>query len=298
MEKLLPLPARSDHVHAVIASFLGWTLDAFDFFLVVFALTAIAQGLRTQPTRRWRSSITLTLAFRPVGALIFGLMADRYGRRLPLMIDLVFFSIVEVAVRPRARATRRSSSCARCSASAWAASGASARRWRWRRRRGTGAASSPGCCRRATRRGYLLAALLLLLRVPALGMAADVLHRRPAGAARALRAIAGEGIGGLAAHEARTTGRSLGRGSLSHWKLFLYLFVLMTAMNFVSHGTQDMYPTFLQARLGLHAAAAVAHHVAFVDGRRDRRRHRLRPLLRPHRPPARDRHRAHSRDPR
>src|SRR5206468_5017426 len=79
----------------IFASFLGWTLDAFDFFLVVFALTAIAKDFH-KTDAQLALTITVTLAFRPVGAFIFGLMADRYGRKLPLMIDLVFFSVVEV----------------------------------------------------------------------------------------------------------------------------------------------------------------------------------------------------------
>src|SRR5580765_7449456 len=86
---------RSDHVHAVAASFLGWTLDAFDFFIVTFVLTDIAKEFG-KTRLEIAFSLTLTLLFRPVGALIFGLMADRYGRRLPLMIDLVFFSVIEV----------------------------------------------------------------------------------------------------------------------------------------------------------------------------------------------------------
>ena len=85
-----------DHWPALTASFLGWALDAFDFFLVVLCLTAIAAEFH-KSDKEIAFSITLTLAFRPVGAFIFGLMADRYGRRLPLMIDLVFYSIVEVA---------------------------------------------------------------------------------------------------------------------------------------------------------------------------------------------------------
>ncbi|MDQ6769350.1 MAG: MFS transporter, partial [Gemmatimonadota bacterium] len=87
--------APRGHRAAVFASFLGWTLDAFDFFLVVLTLTAIAREFH-KTDAEMALTITVTLAFRPVGAFIFGLMADRYGRKLPLMIDLIFFSIVEV----------------------------------------------------------------------------------------------------------------------------------------------------------------------------------------------------------
>src|SRR5437016_9337975 len=85
----------SDQRATVVAGFLGWTLDAFDFFLVVMTLTAIAKEFG-KSDRDIALSITLTLAFRPVGAFIFGLLADRYGRKLPLMIDLVFYSVIEV----------------------------------------------------------------------------------------------------------------------------------------------------------------------------------------------------------
>src|SRR5437870_11129232 len=70
-------------------------LDAFDFFLVIFFLTAISREFH-KPDKAIALSITVTLAFRPVGALIFGLLADRYGRRLPLILDLIFYSFVEV----------------------------------------------------------------------------------------------------------------------------------------------------------------------------------------------------------
>src|SRR5437899_665427 len=88
--------AKSDHWAALIAGYLGWTLDAFDFFLVVFCLTAIGREFHAND-KKMALTIFVTLAFRPVGAFLFGLMADRYGRRLPLMIDLIFYSVVEVA---------------------------------------------------------------------------------------------------------------------------------------------------------------------------------------------------------
>src|SRR5713101_240663 len=86
---------RDDYVSALVASFLGWTLDAFDFFVLVFVLPSVAAEFgRGIPDLAL--TITITLAFRPVGAFLFGLLADRYGRRLPMMIDLVFYSVVEV----------------------------------------------------------------------------------------------------------------------------------------------------------------------------------------------------------
>src|SRR5262245_42646287 len=88
-------PASDDHRAALFAGFLGWTLDAFDFFLVVVTLTAIAREFH-RPDRDIAFTIALTLAFRPVGAFIFGLLADRYGRRLPLILDLIFYPVVEV----------------------------------------------------------------------------------------------------------------------------------------------------------------------------------------------------------
>jgi MFS transporter, SHS family, lactate transporter len=86
----------SDRWHAVTASFLGWTLDAFDFFVVVFLVDTLAANFHvTKAMIVW--TLTATLATRPLGAVIFGLLADRYGRRVPLMIDVIFFSVIELA---------------------------------------------------------------------------------------------------------------------------------------------------------------------------------------------------------
>src|SRR5213082_2668332 len=88
-------PTRSGTHHAVLAGFLGWTLDAFDFFIVVFLFDTLAHQLGvTKKEIVWTT--TATLAMRPVGALLFGLLADRYGRRIPLMANVIYFSIIEL----------------------------------------------------------------------------------------------------------------------------------------------------------------------------------------------------------
>src|SRR5215212_3953033 len=78
-----------------IACFLGWALDALDFFLVAFVLAQIAQDF-SQSISKVAFSITLTLMMRPLGAFIFGWLGERYGRRMPLMIDIVFYSVMEL----------------------------------------------------------------------------------------------------------------------------------------------------------------------------------------------------------
>src|SRR5215510_14415255 len=85
----------ADRWHAITASFLGWTLDAFDFFVLIFLIDVLAGQFHVPPKKIIFTTFT-TLAMRPVGALIFGLLADRYGRRRPLMANVVFFSVVEL----------------------------------------------------------------------------------------------------------------------------------------------------------------------------------------------------------
>ena len=85
----------SNHRAAVTAGFSGWLLDAFDFFLVTFCLTSMAKEFH-KTDAQIALVITMTLLFRPVGGFVFGMMADRYGRRLPLMINIGFFAVAEV----------------------------------------------------------------------------------------------------------------------------------------------------------------------------------------------------------
>src|SRR5277367_1840542 len=87
--------AAGSHRAAVAAGFTGWLLDAFDFFLVTFCLTSMAKEFH-KTDAEIALVIAMTLAFRPVGGFVFGLMADRYGRRLPLMINTGLFAIAEI----------------------------------------------------------------------------------------------------------------------------------------------------------------------------------------------------------
>src|SRR4030081_3341686 len=81
--------------HAVLAGFLGWTLDAFDFFIVVFLFDTLAKQFGVAK-KDIVLTTTVTLAMRPLGALLFVLLADRFGRRIPLMANVIYFSIIEL----------------------------------------------------------------------------------------------------------------------------------------------------------------------------------------------------------
>src|SRR5437870_9081477 len=84
-----------DQRNTFMACFLGWALDAFDFFLLTFVIAPMAHDFGTTVTQL-SYAITLTLAMRPLGAFIFGLLGDKFGRRVPLMIDIVFYSVMEL----------------------------------------------------------------------------------------------------------------------------------------------------------------------------------------------------------
>src|SRR5881296_347645 len=81
--------------NAVLAGFLGWTLDAFDFFILTLVIDDVARSFgKTRP--QIFLAITLALAMRPIGAIIFGIMADRWGRRIPLMLNVIFYALISV----------------------------------------------------------------------------------------------------------------------------------------------------------------------------------------------------------
>jgi MFS transporter, SHS family, lactate transporter len=236
-------PATRGHWAALIASFLGWTLDAFDFFLVAFCLTAIGKEFH-QPDKAVALSITLTLAFRPVGACLFGVMADRYGRRLPLMIDLIFYSVVEVATgfAPNFKTFLVLRALFGIGMGGeWGVGGSLAMEKvpaKWR-----GVLS--GFLQQGYALGNLLAALCYLFLFDRFGWRPlFFLGGLPALLAFFVRFRVKESeVWQESKHESWS---QLGGAMTKHWKLFLYLTLLMTGMNLASHGTQDMYPTFLQ----------------------------------------------------
>ena len=252
---LRPSASTDDHRAAVLAGFLGWTLDAFDFFLVVMTLTAIAREFHRSDAAV-ALSITLTLAFRPVGAFIFGLLADRYGRRVPLMADLVFYSVMEVlsGLAP----TFTSFLVLRAlfgigMGGEWGVGASLVMEKVPVRLRGV----LSGLLQQGYAVGYLLAALSFFVVFPRWGWRPlFFIGGLPALLALFVRYRVKESEVWRRSRE--ESWRGLGRAIVRHWRLFLYLVLLMAMMNFVSHGTQDMYPTFLQRDWGFTPARRAA----------------------------------------
>jgi SHS family lactate transporter-like MFS transporter len=232
-----------DHRSALLAGFLGWTLDAFDFFLVVMCLTAIGREFHKSDADIALAG-TLTLAFRPVGAFLFGLLADRYGRRVPLMLDLVFYSIIEVlsGLAPNyATFMVLRALFGIGMGGEWGVGASLAMEKVPPRLRGF----LSGLLQQGYAAGYLLAAVCYFFLFPRFGW-------RPlffVGGLPALLALFVRARVKESEVWKRTRSESwgqLGRSILANWKPFLYIVVLMSAMNFASHGTQDLYPTFLE----------------------------------------------------
>jgi SHS family lactate transporter-like MFS transporter len=239
--------AADDHRAAVLAGFLGWTLDAFDFFLVVMTLTAIAKEFH-ETDARIALSLTLTLAFRPVGAFIFGLLADRYGRRIPLMADLIFYSVVEVltGLAPTFTAFLVLRALFGIGMGGeWGVGASLVMEKVPPRLRGV----FSGLLQQGYAAGYLLAALCFFVVFPRWGWRPlFFIGGLPALLAVFVRYRVKESEVWQRSREESWSG--LGRAIVRHWPLFLYITGLMAMMNMVSHGTQDLYPTFLQRDWG------------------------------------------------
>lgn len=251
-----------DQRNTFLASFLGWTLDAFDFFLVTFVTLHIASDFRVE-LPLIALAVSLTLMLRPVGALLFGILADRFGRRIPLMIDIICYSIIELltAFSPNYAVfliLRILFGIAM--GGEWGLGSSLAMEALPARARGL----FSGILQQGYACGYLLGAIvyyLVFTFFPSLGWRAMFI----VGVLPALLVVfirVGVPESQVWAHRQETLraqGASPWAGMVdaikNHWVLFIYVIVLMTAFNSLSHGTQDNLPTFLQAQLKLGVSA-------------------------------------------
>ena len=253
-----------------IACFLGWTLDAFDFFILVFCVSALATQFQTKVSAI-TEAIFLTLAMRPVGALLFGMMADRFGRRPTLMVDIIAYSVFELAsaFAPSLKVfliMRVFFGIAM--GGEWGVGAALA----FETLPAEGRGFFSGVLQEGYVVGYLMAALVygtLFQFVGWRGM--FVIGALPAFLVIYIRTKVDESPAWLRGQVSRTAERRLGQDIFSHAGMFLFLVVLMFAFNAFSHGSQDLYPTFLQKDHGftpktVGAIAIVANVGALLGG--------------------------------
>jgi SHS family lactate transporter-like MFS transporter len=243
------------------------TLDAFDFFVVVFLYDTLAHQFGV-PKKSIMLTVTATLAMRPIGALLFGLLADRYGRRVPLMLNVLYFSVVEVLCGFSPNYTFFLIMRALFGigmGGEWGVGASLAMEAAPVRLRGI----LSGILQSGYTLGYLLAAVAARFLLPAFGWRAMFW----AGAAPALLALyirtKVPESEAWKQHRAASTGEVL-RVVAREWKRFAYLVVLMTFMMFLSHGTQDLYPDFLQEvhkfSAALRANVAIIYNCGAIVG--------------------------------
>ena len=245
------IPSRADQRNVLIATFLGWSLDAFDFLLLTFVLSAVAEEFgRSVPAIAL--TLTATLATRPLGAFVFGLLADRYGRRIPLMVNVLCYSTISVltGLAPNytiffiLRALYGVAMGGQWGVSASLTMESVAPKWR-------GVVS--GFLQEGYAFGYLLAAVVYYAVFPVWGWRVMFL------------------IGGLPAiltififskvkesevwKRTRTDGATYRRSIFANWKIFLYMVLLLMMLDLMGHGTRDLYPTFLAREWNLNPRA-------------------------------------------
>jgi SHS family lactate transporter-like MFS transporter len=254
--------------HTFLAAFLGWTLDSLDFFILTFCVSAIAAEFHTQVSAVM-GGVFLTQAFRPVGAVLFGMLADRYGRRPVLMINIVSFSVIELACAFAPSLTVLL--CLRAlfgiaMGGEWGVGAALAFETLPKEGRGT----FSGILQEGYAMGSILAAAAFALffkgfqlslfghfalQIPGIGWRGlFILGAAPALLVFYVQARVPEspvwlaGAANRAARRARVAGKSNTPGQIvAFLPTFLFLILLMTAFMSFSHGTQDLYPTFLSS---------------------------------------------------
>jgi len=253
-----------------IACFLGWTLDALDFFLLTFVFVPVAHEFgRTIPQVTF--AITLTLMMRPLGAFIFGWLGDRFGRRIPLMIDIVFYSVIELltAFAPNFGTFLLLRALFGIGMGGeWGLGASLAMESLPTHTRGL----FSGILQQGYAFGYLLAALVYWTVFPHFGWRGlFVVGALPALLVIYIRAHVPESP---VWERNRASGRirrvDLRRFLQEHGTLLIYAALLMTAFNYMSHGTQDLYATYLQKQRGFNSdqtsRIAIIYAVGMICG--------------------------------
>jgi SHS family lactate transporter-like MFS transporter len=254
--------------NAVISSYLGWTLDAFDFFILIFVIPDIAKEFSVDVTDI-TYAIFLTLAARPLGALLFGLAADRFGRRPVLMINILTYSALEFAsgFAPDLTALlilRLLFGIAM--GGEWGVGASLAMETIPQSARG----AISGLLQAGYPSGYLLASVAYGLFFTLIGWRGMfMLGALPALLVLYIRRNVDESPAFLA-HTKRAARAGLAGILRRHARLFLYAVILMTAFNFFSHGTQDLYPTFLREQRHLQPGTvsiiAIVYNIGAILG--------------------------------
>ena len=233
--------------HTVAATFLGWTLDAFDYFLLVMVMPAVALSFHV-PVKDVAFALLLTLAFRPLGALLFGRLADRYGRRRILMIDVTLYSVLgfACAFAPSLAALLVLRALFGIAMGGeWGTGASLAMESIPAKSRGivSGILQSGYPC------GYLLCAIAYGLLFDSIGWRGMfVLGVLPALLVLYLRRSVPESPV-FAQRQRAGVRRGLRETMRGRWKLLAYMIITMAVFNAFSHGSQDVYPTFLQEQL-------------------------------------------------
>ena len=252
-----------------LACFLGWTLDALDFFLLTFVVKDVAAEFSVSIVKV-TFAITLTLMMRPLGALLFGLLGDRFGRRIPLMVDIIFYSLMELltAFSPNYTVFLIFRALYGIGMGGeWGLGASLVMESLPAKARGL----ASGILQQGYALGFLLAAVVYWLVFPHFGWRAlFVVGALPALLVLYIRAHVPESA--VWQRQRKTAGASLGVIPFvqEHGRLFVYAVLLMTAFNYMSHGTQDLYPTFLQKQRGLSvnqtASIAIIYNLGAICG--------------------------------
>src|SRR6478736_4877264 len=248
-----------------VACFLGWALDALDFFLVTFVLGQISHDFG-QSISRVAFSITLTLMMRPLGALIFGYLGDKFGRRIPLMIDIVFYSVMELATAFAPNFTVFLILRALFGigmGGEWGLGASLAMESLPTKARGL----FSGILQQGYAVGYLLAALVYWIVFPHFGWRGlFIAGALPAFLVIYIRARVPESPVWQRARAQQQPRLKMSIFVRQHGALFVYAALLMTAFNYMSHGTQDLYPTYLEKQRGFGVNAKSMISIVYALG--------------------------------